>query len=136
MKQFPTACHLASWAGISPGNNESAGKRKSSRTRKGNGWLRVTLVQAAWAASHAKETYLAAHYRRLAAHRGKKRALVGLGHTLLVMIWHMLKNKTTYHELGADYFDRLDRERLTRTLTRRLERLGHTVTLQPSQPAA
>ena len=104
--------------------HESAGKRQSGRTTKGNRWLRTTLVQVAWAASHTKATYLSAQYRRLASCRGKKRALVALGHTILVIIYHMLKDHTTYQELGPDYFDRLDTERLTRTLVRRLERLA------------
>jgi transposase len=136
MGQFPTDGHLASWTGMCSGNRQSAGKRQSGKTTKGNRWLRATLVQVAWAASHTKGTYLSAQYRRLAGRRGKKRALVALGHTILVIIYHLLKDQTTYRELGPDYFDRLDTERLTRTLVRRLERLGHRVTLQPEQPAA
>jgi transposase len=136
MNQFPSDGHLASWTGICAGNHESAGKRHSGRTTKGNRWLRATLVQVAWAASHTKHTYLAAQYRRLAGRRGKKRALVALAHTILVIIYHMLRDGTTYHDLGPDYFDRLDTERLTRTLVRRLERLGHKVTLQPQETAA
>ena len=136
MNQFPSAGHLASWTGMCSGNHESAGKRQSGRTTKGDRWLRTTLVQVAWAASHTKATYLSAQYRRLAGRRGKKRALVALGHTILVIIYHVLKDHTTYHDLGPDYFDRLDTERLTRTLIRRLERLGHKVTLQPQEPAA
>jgi transposase len=136
MDQFPTDGHLASWTGMCSGNRESAGKRQSGKTTKGNRWLRATLVQVAWAASHTKDTYLSAQYRRLAGRRGKKRALVALGHTILVIIYHLLKDQTTYRELGPDYFDRLDTERLTRSLVRRLERLGHTVTLKPQQPAA
>lgn len=136
MDQFASAGHLASWAGIGSGNRESAGKRQSGRTTKGNRWLRATLVQVAWAASHTKHTYLAAHYHRLAGRRGKKRALVALGHTLLVIIYHVLKDQTTYRELGPDYFDRLEADRQTRSLVRRLERLGHKVTLQPQEPAA
>jgi transposase len=136
MGQFPSPGHLASWTGMCSGNRESAGKRQSGRTTKGNRWLRATLVQVAWAASHTRNTYLAAQYRRLAGRRGKKRALVALGHTILVIIYHLLSNQTTYRELGADYFERLDSERLTRTLIRRLERLGHKVVLQPQEPAA
>jgi transposase len=93
-------------------------------------------VQVAWAASRTKHTYLSSQYRRLASRRGKKRALVAVGHTILVMIYHMLREGTTYAELGSDYFDRLDTERLTRTLVRRLERLGHEVVLKPKEPAA
>jgi transposase len=136
MDVFPTDGHLASWTGMCPGQRESAGKRQSGRARKGNQWLRTTLVQVAWAASRTKRTYLSSQYRRLASRRGKKRALVAVGHTILVMIWHLLRDGTTYAELGADYFDRLDTERLTRALVRRLERLGHEVLLKPKEPAA
>ena len=136
MKQFATAEHLASWAGMCPGNNESAGKRKSGRTTKGSRWLRQVLTQAAWAASHTKDTYLSSQYRRLAARRGKKRALVALGHTLLVVIYHLLKDGTKYHELGGDFLERLEPERLTRQLINRLEKLGHKVILQPKEDAA
>jgi transposase len=136
MKPFATAGHLASWAGMCSGNRESAGKRKSGRTTKGNRWLRGTLVQVAWAASHTKDTYLSAYYRRLAGRRGRKRALVALGHTILVIVYHLVKLETTYRELGADYFDRLNSERLKRNLVRRLEGLGLDVTLKPKEPAA
>jgi transposase len=135
MEQFPSADHLASWAGMCPGNNESAGKRRSGRVTKGNRWLKRILVQAAWAASHTKGTYLAAQYRRLAKRRGCKRALVAVGHTLLVIIYHVLKRGTTYAELGADFLERLEPARLTRQLVKRLEALGHKVTLEP-RPAA
>jgi transposase len=135
MEQFPTAAHLASWAGMCSGNNESAGKRRSGRTVKGNRWLKRILVQAAWAASHTKGTYLQAQYRRLAKRRGCKRALVAVGHTLLVIAYHVLKRGTTYQELGADFLDRLEPARLTRQLVKRLEALGHKVTLEPC-PAA
>ena len=135
MEQFPTAGHLASWAGMSPGNNESAGKRRSGHTTHGNRWLRQMLVQAAWAASRTKGTYLAAQYRRLAKRRGSKRATVAVAHTLLVMIYQVLKKGTVYAELGADFLERLEPERLTRQLVKRLEALGHKVTLEP-RPAA
>jgi transposase len=128
---FPTSNHLASWAGMCPGNDESAGKRRSGRTTKGNRWLKRILVQAAWAASHSKGTYLQAHYHRLAKRRGRKKALVALGHTLLVIIYHVLKRGTTYTELGGDFLDRLEPERLTRQLVKRLEKLGHKVSLEP-----
>jgi transposase len=136
MTRFPTSGHLASWAGVCPGNNESAGKHRSGRTTKGDRWLRQTLTQAAWAASHTKGTYLSAQYHRLAARRGKKRAVVALGHTLLVIAYHVLKDQASYKELGADYLDRLEPDRLTRQLVRRLEKLGHKVTLEPKEKAA
>jgi len=132
MEQFPSAGHLSSWVGISPGNNESAGKRKSGRTTKGNQWLRATLVQVAWAASHTKASYLAAQYRRLAGRRGKKRALVAVAHSILVIIYHLLqKPETNYRDLGPEYLDRLQSKQLTKHLVRRLEQLGHKVTLEP-----
>jgi transposase len=126
---FPTGQHLASWAGVCPGNNESAGKRKSGKTPKGNRWLRSALTEAAWAASRTKNTYLAAQYRRLAARRGKKRALVAVAHTLLTIIWAMLTRREPYRELGPAHFEKLHPEQLTRYLVRRLERLGHKVEL-------
>ncbi len=136
MGRFPTSGHLASWAGMSPGNNESAGKRRSGKTTKGNRWLKTLLVQAAWAAARTKNTYLQAQFRRLVGRRGKKRALVAVGHTILVMAYQMLKNRTSYAELGPDYFDRLDPQRTTRYLVKRLEALGHKVTLEPQQSVA
>jgi len=132
---FPSAAHLASWAGMCAGNNESAGKRRSGRSTKGNRWLKRILVQAAWAASRSKGTYLAAQYQRLARRRGRKRALVAVGHTLLEIIYHVLKRGAIYQELGAGYLDGLQSERLTRQLVKRLEALGHKVVLQPV-PAA
>jgi len=136
MEQFPSAEHLASWAGMCPGNNESAGKRKSGATPKGNRWLRRTLNQSAWAASHTKKTYLSAQYRRLASRRGKKRAIVAVGHTILKIVYHMLKHKVSYCDLGNDYFDRLNSESLKRHLVKRLEKLGHKVTLEPLKEVA
>ena len=136
VERFPTVAHLASWAGLCPGNNESAGKRRSGKTTKGSQWLRATLVQAAWAAAHTKETYVAARYRRLAKRRGVKRALVAVAHTLLGIIYQVLKVRAPYRELGADYYDRLEPERLKRQLVRRLEQLGHKVTLQAPEGAA
>jgi transposase len=136
MSRFPTDQHLASWAAMCPGNRESAGKRRSGHTNHGNRWLRTALVQAAWAASHSKNTYLSAQYRRLAGRRGKKRAIVAVGHSMLVMMYHMLKNGVDYHELGHDYLDKLQPQRLTRYLVKRLESLGHEVTLNPLNRAA
>lgn len=136
MEQFPSAEHLASWAGMCPGNNESAGKRKSGATPKGNRWLCRTLNQSAWAASHTKNTYLSAQYRRLASRRGKKRAIVAVGHTILRIVYHMLKQRVSYKDLGNDYFDRLNSESLKRHLVKRLEKLGHKVTLEPLKEVA
>jgi transposase len=136
MGRFPTDHHLASWAGICPGSHESAGKRKSGRTNPGSRWLRATLVQAAWAATHTKKSYFRAQYRRLAGRRGKKRALVAVAHSLLVVIYHILKTGRPYQDLGLDYFDRLDAKRLAKHHVRRLESLGYAVTLAASSRAA
>jgi transposase len=131
MDVFASAHHLASWVGLSPGNNESAGKQRSGRITRGNRWLRSVLVQAAWAATRKRNCYLAAQYRRLAGRRGKKRALIAVAHSLLVIIYHIIKRGTTYQELGPDFFDRTNKERLTRHLIRRLESLGNEVKVQP-----
>jgi transposase len=129
LQPFPTAENLASWAGMCPGNEDSAGKRRRRRITPGNPWLKRILRQAAWAASHTKNSYLASQYRRLAGRRGKKRALIAVGHSMLVIFYHMLKNGTTYADLGGDFFDRLEPQRLTRYNVKRLEALGHKVTL-------
>jgi transposase len=130
MSQFPTDEHLASWAGMCPGNEESAGKRKRSRTTKGNVWLRRALAEAAWAAGRTKDTYFQAQYSRLAGRRGRKRAILAVGHSLLTVIYHLLKNPNLeYHDLGGNYFDNLDPIRLRRHLVKRLESLGFEVTL-------
>jgi transposase len=132
MQQFPSAAQLASWAGVCPGNNESGGKRKSGKTRKGSVWLRRALCEAAWAASRTKNTYLSAQYRRIAAKRGQKRASLAVAHTILVIAYHLLKNKVRYHELGGDYFDRIRTAGLKRYYLRRLEQLGVSVTESPT----
>jgi transposase len=136
MGRFPTAAHLAAWAGLAPGNNESAGKRHSGKTRKGSPSLKTLLVEAGQAAGRTKDTYLAAQYRRLAARRGKKRAAVAVGHSILVIIYHLLQRGTRYEELGGGYFDERDRQAVEHRLGRRLEALGHKVTLEPVDPAA
>ncbi len=135
MGQFPSDAHLASWTGICPGNEESAGKRKRSKTTKGNRWLRRALTQAAWAATHTKDSYLGAQYHRLAGRRGKKRALVAVAHTLLVIIYHIIKYRVDYQDLGPDYFLRLEPERQKRYLVKRLEQLGYDVQLAEKQAA-
>jgi len=131
LSRFPSAKHLASWAGMCPGNAESGGKRLSGKTRKGNIWLRQVLFEVAHAASKTKDTYLSAQYRRLATRRGKQRALIAVGHSILVMAYHILTRRVPYRELGPLYFDNLDRQRLQQRLVQRLERLGYAVTLQP-----
>lgn len=130
MRQFPSAHHLASWAGVCPGNHQSAGKRLSGKTRKGSRWLRQKLCQAAWAASRTKNSYLSALYHRLAARRGKRRAIVAVGHTLLVIAYHLLERRCPYQELGADYFMRANAENLRKYHVKRLKQLGYEVQLQ------
>jgi transposase len=134
MRRFPSAAHLASWAGMCPGNQESAGKRKTGRTRKGNVWLRAALVEAAHSLGRGRGTYLAAQYRRLTARRGKKKAAVALGHSILIIVYHLLSRGEVYHDLGVQYFDEGRRERLEHGLVRRLQDLGYKVSLEPSQP--
>jgi transposase len=134
LARFPTSGHLASWAGMCPGNDESAGKRRSGTTRKGDQWLRAALIEAAQAAGRSRGTYLGAQYHRLAARRGKKKALVAVGHTILVIAYHLLTEQTEYRDLGPLHFDQRDEPRVTRRLVNRLQALGYTVTLD--RPAA
>jgi transposase len=129
MNQFPDARHLASWAGLCPGNWESAGKRRSGKTRKGSAWLRRHLCQCAWGVSTKQKNYLSALFRRLAARRGVKRATIAVAHALLGIAYHVLKHEVEYRDLGPDYFDSLDPARLKRRLVKRLEGLGFQVTL-------
>lgn len=136
MPPFPSAAHLASWAGMGPGKNESAGKRHSGKTTKGSRWLRAALVQAAWAASHAKASDFHAPYHRLARRRGKKRALIAGGHAILVMIYHLIKTQTPYQDLGTDYFDQGQAAQLTRYDVKRLEHMGFQGSLQAKQQVA
>jgi transposase len=136
MSQFPSDRHLASWAGMCPGNNESAGKRKSGKTTKGNRYLRAALVQAAWVASHQKATYLAAQYQRLVKRMGKKKALVAVGHSILVIVYHVLTNRASYQELGGDYFEQRNVEKQRNRLIRQLESLGLKVTVEEIGVAA
>jgi hypothetical protein len=136
MTTFPSAAHLASWACVCPGNDVSAGKRRSGKTRRGNRWLRMTLIESAWAAARTRRTYLGAQYARLARKRGTKKAVVAVAHSLLVIVYHMLRDGTDYAELGVTHFDRLAQTRLTRYHVRRLEDLGHKVTIEPVPNAA
>jgi transposase len=130
--RFPSAAHLASWAGICPGNNESAGKRKSGKTGKGDVWLRTALTEAAQAASHTKDTYLASQYQHLAARRGKKKAIVAVAHSILCIVWHLLDHDCDYVDLGSRYLEERDRQQIQRRLVRRLEDFGYTVKLEPT----
>lgn len=136
MSRFPDHRHLASWAGLCPGNNESAGKRLSGRTRRGNQWLRRMLIETSWTASRAKDCYLNALYHRLARRRGVKKAAVGVSLAILVMAYHILKTGRPYEELGLDHFDRLNIVQVKRHALRRLEALGYNVILQPAQTTA
>jgi transposase len=129
MSRFPTAAHAASWAGLCPGNHESAGNRLSGRTRHGNPALRHALVESARGAVCKRDAYLAAQYRRLVKRRGDKKAIVAVAHSILVIAYHLLRDGQPYRELGGDFFDRLQADRLTRYHTKRLTALGYTVTL-------
>jgi transposase len=136
MSRFPTAGHLATWAGLAPGNHQSGGKRYSGRTPKGNRTLTTTMVVAAWAAVRTQDTFLKARYHRLAGRRGKKRAIVAVAHSMLVSAYHMLTHRQPYHELGGDYFDQRKKEAKVSYLIRRLEKLtGGSVNID-IQPAA
>jgi transposase len=130
MNQFPDYTHLGSWAGMCPGNNESAGKHRSGTTRHGNKWLRALLVEVAWAASRKKGSYFRSQYRRLSARRGKKKALVAVGHSILTVVYHVMKHKILYKELGEDFFDKLNGDRLRKYYMKRLESLGYQVVIK------
>lgn len=131
MSQFPSARHLASWAGMCPGNHESAGKRHSGKTTKGNTFLRTALVQAAWAAVHTKQSYYHACFRRFVKRMGKKKALIAVAHSLLTTIYHVLQKRLPYTDLGVDYFERHQPETQTQKLVAKLEALGLKVTVEP-----
>jgi transposase len=135
MSRFASDRHCASWAGICPGNHESAGKRRSGKTRKGNPYLREALVECANAAARTKNTYLRAQYEQIKRRRGHKKAIVALAHSILIATYHILKDNVPYHDLGGDYFiRRADPDRIAKRLIAQLERLGHTITLQPPPP--
>jgi transposase len=136
MSRFPTDKNLASWAGMCPGNNESAGKRRNGKTRKGSRWLRHALIEAAHGASRTKNKYLKSHYHRVAAHRGKKKALVAVGHSILIISYHLLTRGQEYTDLGTNYFDERDRNAVQRRCVKRLEKLGYNVQLHPTTLAA
>ena len=132
MDQFPSAAHLCSWAGLAPGNNESAGKRKSGKTRKGNQKLRSALVEAARAAARTKETYLSSQYHRIAGRRGSNRAAIAVAHSILTIIYHLLRRKDVYQELGANHYDERRKYAVIKQSIRKLEALGLTVTVEES----
>jgi transposase len=136
MSRFQTADHLAAWAGVAPGNNESAGKRRSGRTRKGNKPLGAALNQAAHGAARTKDTYLSAQYHRLVGRRGKKKAIMAVAHSILVIAYHLIKDQEPYRDLGADYFDKRRPEVTAKRLLKRLEQLGYQVSVQSAPLAA
>jgi len=131
MSRFPSVRHLCSWAAICPGNHERAGKPRSGRTRPGNRWLRSVLVQAAWAAIQTKGSSVGAQFQRIAKRRGEKRAVVAVAHSLLTVIYHVLKNGVVYEELGAIYFDRRVPDKLASYHMRRLADLGYEIKFEP-----
>jgi transposase len=133
MRRFPTPAHLASWAGVCPGNNVTGGKRRSGTTNHGNRWLGEILNQCAWAAAHSRDTYLATQFWRLARRIGKKKAAVAVGHSILVIAWHLLSRGCDYQDLGGDWFARSsDPERRKLRLVKQLQELGYAVTLRPA----
>jgi transposase len=135
MSCFPSAAHLAAWAGLAPGNYESAGKQLSGKTRKGNQTLRAGLMQSAHVASRS-HTYLAAQYRRITVRRGKKRATMAVAHSILVIAYYVIQRQEPYRELGANYFDQKQPEMTTKKLVKRLEGMGYQVTLEPQSASA
>jgi transposase len=132
MTVFPTAGHLASWAGRCPGNNVTGGKRRSGKPTKGNRWLADVLTECAWAAARSRDTYLAAQFWRLARRIGKKKAAVAVGHSILVICWYLLDGDCDYHDLGGDFFIRRDSDRARQRAVAQLQALGYEVTLQPA----
>ena len=136
MSRFPTAGHLMSWAGLCPKNDESAGKRRSTRMRKGAPWLKTTLVQCAWAAARKKASYLQAQFHRLRARRGAKKAIGAVAASILTAAYHMLKNGTLYQDLGPDHFDKRAQAKQVHRLIDRLRNLGVAVQITPVEAAA
>jgi transposase len=135
MSRFPSDKHLASWAGVSPGNKQSGAKRLSGATTAGNPYLRGILAEVAWAIAHTKDNYLSAFYHRIARRRGKQKAIMALSHKVLIILYHVLRDKKPYTDLGSDYFDKLDSTRIQRHHIQRLEQLGYIVTLTPKEAA-
>jgi len=131
MAVFPTAGHLASWAGRCPGNNLTGGTRRSGKPTKGNRWLGEVLIECAWAAARSRDSYLSAQYWRLARRIGKKKAAVAVGHSILVIAWHLLADDCDYQDLGGDYFVRRDTDRQRQRAVAQLQALGYRVTLEP-----
>jgi transposase len=136
MGRFPSHRHAAAWAGMCPGNNASGGKRRRAKSRKGSPWLKAALAEAAWAAGRCKSGYLPEQFRRLAARRGQKRAIVAVGHSILVIAYHLLERGTAYADLGPDHFDLRDADHVKRRSVKRLEALGYEVTLKPTKEVA
>jgi len=130
----PDSQHAASWAGLAPGNNQSGGKQRSAKTRKGNSALKQALIESAQAVAHTKDNYLSAQYHRIVARRGHKRAIVAVAHSILVIAYHIIKDRVPYRDLGAQYFDERNRDVLERRLVARLEALGNTVSIQRLEP--
>lgn len=131
MSRFPTSGHLSTWAGMAPGNNESAGKRRSGHVTEGNKWLKRTLAQTAWAATHSKTSYFRAQHNRISRRRGQKRATIAVGHSQLCVVYEMLKNGTSYNDLGIDYFVKRDSDRVRNSLVNKLQKMGYEVTITP-----
>ncbi|HLW00367.1 MAG TPA: IS110 family transposase [Ktedonobacterales bacterium] len=135
MTRFASDKHLASWAGVCPGNKQSGGKRLSGKTTHGNPYLRAVLGEVAWAISHTKDNYLSAQFHRIARRRGKQKAVVAVSHSVLIILYHMLREGRPYSDLGPDYFEKLEATQIERYHVRRLEQLGYTVTLTPASAA-
>ncbi len=129
MSRFPTAAHISSWTGICPGNNESAGKRRNGRTRKGNKILKSTLVECAQSVIRKKDSFLYAQYQRISMRKGKKRAIVAVAHTMLIAIYHMINENKEYQDLGADFYNKFNKEKKANAYIKKIKELGYDVQL-------